>query len=125
MADSTGKPEFKWNQNNMACRNTYMLLIGLKQLTEPFSQAGTKPMKQLTFWNPAATGNMRELTATGLATQLDKFYMKVLFAGYEDGYEFHKAIETMKETLCAADKTLCQLAEIIDEIYHFRGEQPI
>jgi hypothetical protein len=116
------KADSTWSQDNLACRNTYVLLIGLKQLTEPFAQAGKKPMKQLAFWNAAASDTMRQLTATGLATQLDKFYIKVLLAGYEEGYDFHGAIEAMKNALCSADKTVSQLAEVIDGIYNFRGE---
>jgi len=116
------KKNSDWNQDILACRNTYTLLVGLKQLTEPFSKAGAKPMKQLAFWNAAATDIMRQLLAAGLAAQFDKFYIKVLLANYEAGFDFHSAIEDLKNTFSSADKTVSELAQTIDGIYHFRGE---
>lgn len=122
MAAQDKKADPAWNPDKLACRNTYALLVGLKQLTEPFAQAGKKPMKQLAFWNASASELMRQLIAAGLGAQLDKFYMKVLLANYEDGYDFHSAVETLKEKLCTADLTVSQLAATVDGIYHFRGE---
>ena len=111
-----------WSQDNLACRNTYTLLVGLKQLTDPFPQAGKKPMKQLAFWNASASDTMRQLVAAGLGAHLDKFYIKVLLAKYEDGYDFHGAVEALKEALCSADSTVSDLAGTVNSIYHFRGE---
>jgi hypothetical protein len=112
----------KWDSEDIACRNTYTLLIGLEQLTEPFTPAGQKQMKQLAFWNKTTSDTLRRLTAAGLAAHLDKFYMKVLLARYEEGFEFHHAIEVLADILCSADKTLSELAQTVNAIYHFRGE---
>src|SRR2546422_3154849 len=117
MPPSENNHGFKWNPDNLACRNTYTLLVGLKQLTEAFSQAGRKQMKQFAFWNAASTDSMRRLVAAGLAAQIDKFYMKVLLAAYEDGYDFHRALETMADTLIVQERTVTDLAEAVDGIY--------
>ena len=122
MPPQDDKKDSVWRQGDLACRNTYVLLVGLKQLTEPFPQAGRKPMNQLAFWNAAASDTMRQLTAAGLGAHLDKFYIKVLLASYEEGYDFHRAVETLKDKLCAADATVSELAATVDGIYHFRGE---
>ena len=111
-----------WLQTNLACQNTYVLLIGLKQLTEGFDDAKDVPMKRLAFWNPAATEVMRTLVATGIATQLDKIYTKGYWADYEPDFDFHRAIERMVAVLTQPDKTVAAFANIVDRIYHFRGE---
>jgi len=122
MATDDTKPNQDWSQDNLACRNTYTLLVGLKQLTEPFNKAGSKTMKQLAFWNAASSDTMRQLVAAGLGAQFDKFYIKVLLANYEDGFDFHSAIEDLKNTFSSADTTVSDLAQTINGIYHFRGE---
>ena len=121
-AAEDGGDEPVWLQTNLACQNTYALLIGLKQLTETFDEARDVPMKRLAFWNPAATETMRTLVATGIATQLDKIYTRGYWADYEPDFDFHRAIERMVAVLIQPDKTVAHFANTVNNIYHFRGE---
>ena len=119
MAEGNGCP---WSRNNLACVNTWAFLRGLGQLRPSFSNSKDLKMAELAFWNPTASPDARRLEARELASQLDRIYRKALLAKYEEGFNFAKAVDTLAADLSSENKTLCQLAVTVDQIYNFRGE---
>lgn len=122
MASEKDSGQPVWDVNNHACRNTHALLVALKQLTEGFDAAGAVTIRQLAYWIPVASADLRQLVAGGIATQLDKIYIKGYWADYEQDFDFYGAIETLSLVLTIEDKTVADLAATVDRIYHFRGE---
>jgi hypothetical protein len=117
-----GEKECVWSNNHLACVNTWGFLRALDQLQALFDDSKNLTMKELTFWNPAATPEMRKMLAMSLAAQLDKMFILALRAQYEDGFDVTKAVQTMAATLTREGKTVCELAAVIDETYAFAGE---
>ena len=116
-------PECNWTNNNLACINTWAFLRVLKQLKAVFGDAGKLKMKELAYWNPAASPDARRTEALALASQLDNMFVNGLGAKYEPGYNRTKATTGMADVLVSADKTLCEFAATVDEAYRFTGEK--
>jgi hypothetical protein len=116
------KPKCEWNNNHLACVNTWAFLRGLGELRPSFSNSGDLTMAELKYWNPAAPASQRKLEATALAARLDRIYIKALLAKYESGFNFAKATTELASALTSPDKTLCELSQTIDVIYNFKGE---
>src|SRR5689334_11967015 len=113
------KKECVWSNNHHACVNTWSGLRFLNQLKELFDDAKNVPMSELTFWNPTASAEMRKAEARTLATSLDRMYTHLLLAKYEDGFNITSAIEKLTSDLLVDDKTVCELACTVDDIYAF------
>jgi hypothetical protein len=120
--DSSSLAAAAWDPDRPECLNTYGVLRGLRQLSTPIDDAGEVRMKELAFWNKAASDSMRRLIAAGLAAKLDTTFIKVFFAAYEESKDFHSAIQELQDTLASADTTLTDLAANVNAIYHFRSE---
>ncbi len=111
-----------WNKNNAACRSTWGTLRVMEQTRKTFPHAGAVPMRELAWWNPAATAAMRREQATALARQLDNAFVFVSGAAYEDGMTSAKAVKDMVAVLTVEDRTIADLAEVNDANYQFLGE---
>lgn len=116
-------PACHWTNNNLACINTWAFLRVLKQLTAVFGEAGSLKMKELAYWNPAASPEARRTEALALAAQLDNLFTNGVGAKYEPGYTRTKAVANMADTLVDAAKTVCELSVTVDEAYRFTGEK--
>lgn len=116
-------PECNWTNNNLACINTWAFLRVLKQLKPVFGDAGKLKMKELAYWNPAASPDARRIEALGLASQLDNMFTNGVGAKYEKDYTRTKAVTSMADTLVDAAKSVCELSVTVDEAYRFTGEK--
>lgn len=112
----------EWNNNNLACLKTWIHLKVLDQHNSVFWNAGELTMDQLTFWNLAGSPELRSVAAKTICTQLDNMFRLHDKAGYEEGSDIAKAVESMHAVLTDADKTVTELASVIDDNYKFRGE---
>ncbi len=110
-----------WSRNHRACETTWTTLYALTQLHAAFPDAGTIPMSQLTFW--AQQGDTRDVRARSLATQVDRVFVRLRGAQYEEGVNQTTAISNLVETLSAESKTVADLAEAADAQYRFWGEE--
>jgi hypothetical protein len=115
--------ECNWTNNNLACTNTWAFLRALKQLTAVFGDAGDLKMKDLDFWNPLESDDLRRASAEGLASQLDQMFILGLRAKYEPGFNRTKAVEAMTDELVQEKNTVCELSVVVDEAYQFTGEK--
>lgn len=111
-----------WSVNNRACTSTWMALRVLAQHGKAFPNAGALAMRQLAYWNPAATPEMRALQAKTLAKQLDNVFRLVDGAELESGVKGADAVRAIEEVLVDADRTVAELAEVNDGNYRFWGE---
>ncbi len=123
MAAQTGTTP--WSQRNKACRYTYIMLnIALKQFEATFTKAKSIKMKQMTFWNPTASPDLQAINAGAIATQMSKIMMASdgYNSVYEEGYDYVKTHNELVGVLTSADKTVPDLALIIDKAYQIPGE---
>lgn len=116
-------PDCNWTNNNLACVNSWAFLRVLKQLKNVFGSAGTLKMRQLAYWDPSASPDLRRAAALTLASQLDNMFVKGVGAKYEPGYNRTKAVNAMADVLVSPDKTLCEFAVVVDEAYRFTKEK--
>lgn len=112
-----------WNKNNLACRKTWLYLKILHQHNKVFKDAGKLKMKDLQFWNDLSSPELREQQAKMMAHQFDNMFRSFDKAKYEEGSSLETAVAQMKSILTAEDKTVAELAEIVDDNYFFLGEQ--
>jgi hypothetical protein len=111
-----------WTKNNRACTTTWTTLRVLDQNDKVFNDSGNVKMSGLTFWNAAASADMRKLQATTLATQMDNTFRMIRKANFEAGVTKEAAIAAMIDILTTEDKTISDLAAAIDEKYLFWEE---
>jgi hypothetical protein len=114
-----------WSNNNVACVNTWFCLSKdvLGQLDASFEDAQTIEMSELEFFNELAPGDNAAVEAAALADVLTKLFTNVLGAKYEQGQNFASAVLAMTAVLSVADKTVCELAAVVDELHHFTTER--
>lgn len=112
-----------WSRNHRACETTWTTLYALTQLREAFPQAGDIPMQQLTFWTQS--GDSRDVRARTLATQMDRVFVRLRGATYEDGANRTGAVSELVSALVSKDKSIAQLAEVADAQYRFWGEEAL
>lgn len=112
-----------WTNNNAACANTWFCLSAqvMGQLRVGFDQAGTVKMSELAFWNKHGADN-RKVEAEAIADMLTKMFTNLLGATYEPGDNYASAVLAMTQILTNADKTVCELAAVVDEQHHFLTE---
>ena len=118
-------PHCVWSNNNVACTNTWFCLSKeiLGQLDASFDQAETLKMSQLAFWNDLAPAN-REIEAGSIADMLTKLFTNMLGAAYEPGHNFATASLALTGILTDPDRTVCELAAVVDEQHRFLNERP-
>lgn len=114
---------FEWTNNNLACINTWAFLRALGQLKAIFKNAGVLKMDTLAFWNPLDSAALRRAAALAVASQLDAMFIQGLRAKYEPGFHRTKAVNAMADIMVQSGKTVCDLAEVVDEAYQFTGEK--
>lgn len=112
-----------WNRNNRACSTTWTTLRVLNQNDKVFVESGNVKMSELTYWNLAASADMRKLQATTLANQMDNIFRQIRRAEHEEGVTREKVLNDMVNTLTSEEKTINDMAEIIDANYLFWGEE--
>lgn len=109
-----------WSNNNAACVNTWFCLSKdlMGQLSAGFEDAGALKMSELAFWNTVAPAN-REIEAQAIADMLTKLFTNMIGATYEPGQNYASAVLALTAILTDADKTICELAAVVDEQHRF------
>jgi hypothetical protein len=123
MAPPDKSSDNSWNNNNLACTDTWGYLFLYEELNVGFFEAGDLKMPDLAFFNPAESTGMLENAAMELAARLNRAYRKKSHAQFEKGWDEPTAIEELKAILKDKDKTVSELAVKVDEIYSFAGEK--
>ena len=113
-----------WSNNNTACVNTWFCLSKqvLGQIDVSFDDAETLTMPELAYWNEVAADDNREVEAAALADILTKLFTNMLGARYEPGQNFASAVMALTAILTDANRTVCELAAVVDELHHFTTE---
>ncbi|MBI5432957.1 MAG: hypothetical protein HZA52_09025 [Planctomycetes bacterium] len=114
--------ECNWNANNLAFSNTWGILLALEELRAKFSLAGAIRMDGLAFWSAAASPALRALEAQALAARMDRLFVQLLQAKYEQGKTRPQALTAVQAALLVAKGTVCELSVVVDEHYNFQGE---
>lgn len=112
-----------WNNNNLACTETWGFLFDDEELNVNFKAARDVKMSELAFYNPALSSGTLDKDAEYRAARLDRDFRKKSAATFEPGWTIPKAVQAMKEVLMDKDKLVCELAVTVDEAYNFSGEQ--
>lgn len=112
----------EWSNNNLACLKTWIHLRVLNQHNDSFRDAEKRRMNQLTFWNEAATPQLRKIAASTLCYQLDNMFRMWDKAKYEKGSGLPGAISEMLDVMTNGKKTICDLSQTVDDNYQFKGE---
>ena len=112
-----------WDIANHACRATWFSLRNLGQIDTLFGESGATKMNQLSFWKQGSA-DMHELVAKPIAVSLDSVFTNANSAGYEGGKTQPDSIDAMAEILATGDKTLDDLATVVDAHYLFSSEVP-
>jgi hypothetical protein len=113
-----------WSNNNAACVNTWFCLSKsvLGQLDASFDEAETVKVSELEFYNELAPEDNTKVEAEALADILTKLFTNMLSAKYEAGQSYASAVTSMGSILSDRDKTVCELAAVVDEVHHFTTE---
>jgi hypothetical protein len=113
-----------WSNNNAACVNTWFCLSKqvLGQIDASFDDAATLAMPELAYWNELAGVDNRKVEAAALADILTKLFTNMLGAKYEPGQNYASAVVAMTTVLADENKTVCELAAVVDELHHFTTE---
>ena len=113
-----------WKPNNRAATTTWLTLRTLAQIPKDkvFKKTGTIKMNELLFWMQSSSVQMRIVQAGSLAIMIDNIFRDIRGAVYEEGFDNNKAIKKIKETLLNSEKTVSDLAETNDDIFHFWKE---
>lgn len=112
-----------WTNNNAACANAWFCLSKdvMGQLDVKFDEAATVKMPELAFWNQTSPAN-RVAEAEAIADMLTKLFTSMLGATYEPGHNYASAVLAMTQILTDSNKTVCELAAVVDEQHRFFGE---
>ena len=113
-----------WSNNNTACVNTWFCLSKdvLGQVDASFDDAAALEMPDLAYWNDLAGDDNRKVEAAALADILTKLFTNMVGAKYEPGQNYASAVVAMTAVLTDANKTVCELAAVVDELHHFTTE---
>ena len=116
-----------WSNNNAACVNTWSLLSNkvLGQHNLPFNPVGSLTMEELPFFNKVASSGGQVLEAAAIADMMTKLFVNVLGAEYEGGQNYDSAVLAMTAILNDPDKTVTDLAAVVDEQHRFLIENLI
>lgn len=109
-----------WSNNNAACVNTWFCLSKdlMGQLSAGFDEAATLKMSDLAFWNKVAPAN-RQIEAQAIADMLTKLFTNMIGATYEPGQNFASAVLALTSVLSDEQRTVCELAAVVDEQHRF------
>jgi len=111
-----------WSKNHLECVNTWFALRMLEQTRRPFKTAGAQKMKDLLFFNPTSTADVRRDAARTLARQLHNVFVDGFGAELESGATRTKAVSGLVAVLVERTKSVADLAVVNDRNYRFLGE---
>ena len=111
-----------WTNNNRACKTLWTSLFTMHQLSTNFDDSGDLTMKDLLFFNPLSSGDLRKQEATVVADELDNIFRNGRGADFEQGIDRTTAMENMVEVLADEEKSVADLASVVDAAYRFRRE---
>ena len=111
-----------WTKNNRACTTLWSTLFTMDQLGVNFNESGRINIRDLTFFNNLAGGDLRTLEIEMIADQLDNVFRNARGAKYENGVDRAKAFADLINVLSDPEKTVEDLAETVDALYFFWGE---
>lgn len=112
-----------WSKNNKAHVSTWLSLYVLDQVAVSFKEAKDLAVRDLTFWSPLDSEEMRRAKARTLGVQLDNMFRLIYGATLEEAVEPEQAIGVLQEALAKADTKLPALAKSVDDCYDFVGEE--
>ena len=108
-----------WTSNNLACLNVWSTTYVMKQHKKTFKNAELLKMKELLFYNPLLTKDELTFEAEGIADFFDKVFKNTCAATYEENVTKSLAMEAMVNVLIDGNKTMADLAAIVDDNYKF------
>ena len=115
-------PNCTWTNNSAACLVTWKCLGDqlLSQFTTAakFEDAGTVQMSGLALWKNL-NAETRKAEAGSMADMITKISTTFFKADYEPGQNYGSAVEAIKTILLAKDKTVCELAAVVDEQHKY------
>lgn len=111
-----------WSTSNRAATTMWITLYSMNQLTTNFADSATLTMDQLTFFNPTASPEQQNHTATMIADQLDNVFINGRGAKYEPGVTRSDAIAGIIAILIDKTQTVETLASTADGYYLFWNE---
>lgn len=112
----------KWDTNARANETLWTTLYLLNQLFTNYKESGSLAMKDLTFYNPLVSSDFRRNQALMLADQLDNVFRMGRGAIFEPGVERGDAILKITGLMTDGEKTVEDLAELVDDLYKFWQE---
>ena len=115
----------EWSKNNRACTTLWTTLFRMNQLFTAFIDSGELKMNDLTFFNEATSDELRAEEAMILADQLDNIFIIGRGAEYEADIDQTTALTAIVAVLTDEDKTVEELASVVDDNYLFWGERNI
>jgi hypothetical protein len=123
MPDPTKPSPDPWNNNNLACTDTWGYLFKYEELNVGFFDAPDVKMSELAFFVSTGSPGMLDAAALELAARLNRAFLNESRAHFETGWTEPKAVDAMKTILKDKDKTVRELAVKVDEIYNFSREK--
>ena len=114
-----------WSNNNLAHRRVWWALFLLEQSQRTFSNSGDVKMNQLAFWVPGESAAIRKGKARGQARVLNNMFSDLFFAEFEPNVTKTKAVNAMVQVLIQGSATMEKLADEVDAMYLFEGEDQI
>lgn len=114
---------FEWNSDNKASNSLWFAFCHqMDQLNTNFDDSSDLKMNDLTFYNPLLSSTELNATASIIAVQLDNIFINSNGAFYENNVNKIKAISDMVAVLVDSNKTVKELAAVIDNDYKFWHE---
>ena len=110
-----------WSREIDAQRNTWMVEMTITDLARSFTNSPDITMKVLTANVPGASGEMDKVSVDA---HLNAFMllMRNYNPTWEPGITYQKAIPKIRAVMEDEDKTLKELAAVVDEVLLFKGE---
>jgi hypothetical protein len=110
-----------WKIDRSACLHTWGVLLGLGERNGAFSQEGASKVNTFEFWVDTDSADIRAIKAGGLAAALDVNFDLQFLARYVAGSNKAAAIAKMSAVLVSGDKTMSDLADVVEANYVFRA----
>ena len=116
-----------WSNDNRAHRETNTALVALKQYRAvSFREVGDKKIKTLAFFpGPDMPQSVEKQAGLNRASMLDGV-MNQWATGvrYEKNYGSARTVKALARVLADGDKTIADLADVVDACYEFAEEGP-
>ena len=112
----------KWTINNRACVALWSALLMLDQNKKAFATSEKVKIGTFPIWAKGESAKLREKRARGFAVMLDNIFMNFEIVKYEPSSARPTAIRAMTDVLVDDEQTIAQLADVVDDNYHFAQE---